>query len=67
LLARREPFAVPQTAWTVVLFNATPTWEATFILASQAGRLDIAAILSSLYPGATVLLAWVFLKELHGI
>ncbi len=65
VLARRERLGVPRAAWHVVLINATLDLAGNlfFILASKLGRLDIASVLSSLYPGTTVALAWLLLKE----
>ncbi|MEB2333669.1 MAG: DMT family transporter [Anaerolineaceae bacterium] len=65
VVARRDRLSVPRDARAITFANATLDVGGNFffILASQLGRLDIASILSSLYPGATVILAWFILKE----
>jgi uncharacterized membrane protein len=57
----RLPRAVLPLALAVGLFDMTG--NALYVLATQAGRLDVAATLSSLYPVTTILLAIALLGE----
>jgi drug/metabolite transporter (DMT)-like permease len=50
--------------WAMVLSGLLDSaGNALFIAATRHGRLDVAAVLSSLYPASTVILAKVLLKE----
>jgi drug/metabolite transporter (DMT)-like permease len=53
------------SAWTFLILNGIFDigGNVFFILAGQTGRLDVASVLSSLFSGVTVMLAWIFLKE----
>jgi drug/metabolite transporter (DMT)-like permease len=61
----RRPWRVPRPVVPALLATAALdlAGNSFYILATQAGRLDIAATLSSLYPVTTVVLAVILLRE----
>jgi drug/metabolite transporter (DMT)-like permease len=61
----RQPAMPPRDLWGFALLNGVIdiSGNAFYVLAAQTGRIDVAAVLSALYPASTVLLAWIFLKE----
>jgi drug/metabolite transporter (DMT)-like permease len=65
MLFRRDSWHLRRDVWPVLVFNALLDVGGTafYVLASQAGRLDVAAVISSLFPGTTVILAALLLKE----
>ena len=64
-LVTRQPALPPREVWGMCLINGVIdiAGNGFYILAAQAGRIDVAAVLGALYPASTVLLAWIVLKE----
>jgi drug/metabolite transporter (DMT)-like permease len=65
IAATGRTWRLPKRVWPLLLVVGALDMAGNgfFILATQAGRLDVAAVLSSLYPVTTLILAALILKE----
>jgi drug/metabolite transporter (DMT)-like permease len=64
-LVTRQPWSPQRKNWPLIALSGIldASGNAFYVLGGQVGRLDVSAVLGSLYPGSTVLLAGLFLHE----
>jgi drug/metabolite transporter (DMT)-like permease len=64
-LITRQEWIPARESWLPIFLSSIldTAGNAFYVLSAQTGRMDVAAVLGSLYPGSTVLLAWFILKE----
>ena len=61
----RENWMPTRDSWKWIAMSSVldAAGNSFYALSARMGRMDVAAVLGSLYPGSTVLLAWFILKE----